>query len=359
MRFATLLLLAVLVAPFPGRLRAQDAGKLGAGLQEACGAVLDPAREGLLLGTVKDSGSAVPLPGAVVRAVWRAPADTVDTVLETRTDSDGFCGFCRIPAGVQVTLAATLRVASRPAVLDIEAGMLHVEPILLPLSDPRSTGVLLGRIIDAELRRPIADAVVRLVEAGEATTTNPRGYFTFGSQSWGAYRLEIERLGYAPLSAAVRVAGNLSQVVELEMDPDAVELEGITVRVSPRASGLQIDGLVRRMTLGFGHFLTREVIERRPAAKVADLLREVPGMTVHRRLYGRVDLEVRGRACLPDVFVDGVPWAIDPDMGLDFNTGEIEALEVYRGVETPGEFLRAGRTLFPCAVVVVWTRRGG
>ncbi len=359
MRRSHRVLMGAALTLLPVSLPAQDARELGAALQEACGAALDPAREGILLGTVKDSVSGVPLPGAAVRLTWHAQGDSVGSVLETETDSDGFYGFCKVPAGVQVTLAATLRVASPPVVIDVEAGMLHVEPILLALSDPRSTGVLVGRIVDPHLRRPVADAVVRLVESGQATATNSRGYFTLGSQPWGAYTLEIERLGYAPLTTAVRIAGNLTQVVELEMDPDALELEGITVRVAPRPSGLQIDGLVRRMTLGFGQFITREVIERRAGARVADLLREVPGVVVRRGLYGAIDLEVRGRGCLPDVFVDGVLYALDPTMGLDFNVGELEAVEVYKGVETPGEFLRAGRTFFPCAVVVVWTRRGG
>jgi len=206
------------------------------------------------------------------------------------------------------------------------------------------------------MRRPVADALVRLVELNLSTTTNPRGYFSFGDQPWGVYRLEVTGLGYAPLTTAVRVAGNLTQTAEILLAPDALELEGITVSGTAR-SGSEIEGLIRRMSFGSGAFITREVLERRPGAQVADLLREVPGVSVRRGRYGRVDLEVRGRPCLPDVFVDGVPYALDPEMGFDFHSGELEAIEFYKGVEVPGEFFRLGHTRFPCAVIVIWTRR--
>ena len=122
-----------------------------------------------------------------------------------------------------MTLAATLRVASEPARIEMEAGMVHVEPIRLPLSDPTSSGILAGRIVDPDARLPIRDAEVRLGELNRVTTSNSRGYFTFGSQPWGLYTLEITRLGYATATSAVRVAGNLSQIVEIEVAPDALK----------------------------------------------------------------------------------------------------------------------------------------
>lgn len=348
----------VVMAVSPWGLHAQDARQIGSALEEACAASLDPATQAVLVGTVFDSLSSVALGGATVRASWRTPGDTADTVLETETDARGFYGFCGLPAGARVAVGATLRIRSEPHEVEMEAGMLHVEPIRLALSTSDSKGTLVGRIFDPRVREPVGDAQVRLVELDQRTMTNPRGYFSFGSQPWGVYTLEISRLGYAPLTTGVRVAGNLTQMVEIQLAPDALELEGITVSVAPQASGRQIDGLVRRMTLGFGQFITRERIERRPGARVADLLQEVPGVVVRRGLYGNVTLEVRGRSCVPDVYVDGVLYGLDPEAGLDFHAGELEAMEVYRGVETPGEFMRVGRAFFPCAVVVVWTRRG-
>ncbi|HSG48054.1 MAG TPA: TonB-dependent receptor, partial [Longimicrobiales bacterium] len=224
-------------------------------------------------------------------------------------------------------------------------------------SDPAGTGILVGRIIDAERRAPVAEAQVRLVELDRTTLSNARGYFTFGEQPWGVYTLEVSSLGYAPATTGVRVAGSVAQNVEVRLSPDALELEGLTVTADARL-GRQIEGMVRRMSFGAGDFITRDIIERRPGAAVADFLQEVPGMTVRRGLYGQVQMEVRGRACTPDVFVDGNLYSLDPVSGLDFYAGELEAVEVYRGIQVPGEFLRPGRVSYPCAVIAVWTRRG-
>lgn len=340
----------------PGAVTAQDPGRIGAALEAACGVPLDPAREAALAGIVTDSVSGVPLAGVRIVARWQAPEDSVPGSAEVESDRRGFFAFCKVPAPLHVTLHAVLRVVSTPQEVDTEAGVLHLMPIFLRLSDPDSKGVLQGRVADAKVRSPVPNAVVRLVELDRSTLTNPKGYFSFGGQPWGVYTLEIEGLGYAPLTTAVRVAGNLTQTVEILLSPDALELEGMTITGTAQ-SGYQIDGLIRRMSLGGGSFITRETIERRPAARVADLLREVPGISVRRGLYGRIDLEVRGRTCSPDVFVDGVPYVTDPALGLDFYAGEVEAVEVYKGVEVPGEFLMLGHSTFPCAVVVIWTRK--
>jgi len=351
-----LLISLVASTALPGFLKAQDARQVGEALAEACGVALDPAREAVLAGTVTDSVSGVPLSGASVTATWKAPGDSVSRTVEIESDPRGFFAFCKVPAGVRVTLHASLRVVSKPVEVDIEAGMLHLEPIPLRLSDPDSRGVLQGRIIDAEVRSPVPNALVRLVELDQSTMTNARGYFSFGSQPWGVFTLEVTGLGYTPSTTAVRVAGNVAQSVEILLAPDALELEGMTITGTAQ-TGYQIEGLIRRMSLGAGVFITREVIERRDGARVADLLRDVPSVSVRRRQYGRIDLEVRGRPCSPDVFVDGAPYRLDPSMGLDFYAGEVEAVEFYRGVEVPGEFLLLGHTTYPCAVVVIWTRK--
>ena len=57
--------------------------------------------------------------------------------------------------------------------------------------------------------------------------------------------------------------------------------------------------------------------------------------------------------CRPDLLLDGV--AIRPSAGLTLDdylsSNEVEAIEVYRGVETP---LRFGSN--SCGAIVVWTR---
>lgn len=337
-------------------LVAQDASAIGQAIAATCGTLPDPETEAVVAGTVVDSVSGVALPRADVRIAWE-----VDGALDTAgvaTDEAGFFAFCSVPAGGEVELLAHLRVWSRPLVVQVDAGMLHVQQLLLPLSDPAKPGELVGRIFDATSRRPIAGADVTLKEPGRHTVTNTHGYFTFGTMPWGVYTLEVENLGYGARTLAVRVAGDLTQIAEIALSEKALELEGLNVTVQRRAALLDVDGLVRRMSVGFGTVLTRDVIERRPNARVTDLLREVPGVLVNKRGYS-TSLEVRGRPCAPNVFVDGMPRMWDPSEGLDFFiSSEVEAVEVYKGfAEIPGEFIMPGQ-INPCMAIAIWTRRG-
>ncbi len=351
-----LFLIGSCVATVPAR--AQDPSAIGNAIAVACGGALpDPKTEAVVAGIVTDSVSGVALSRADVYLLW-PEGEAVDSA-GVSTDANGFFTFCGVPAGREVELIAYLRVLSRPVFLDVEAGMLHVQPLHLPLSDPEKPGLLVGRVVDAKSRAPVVGAEVRLVEKDLQTLTNGHGYFSLGEQPWGAYRLEVSNLGYADLEVPVRVSGDLTQMAEIKLAQSAVELEGITVTVQPRRMYRDLEGLVRRMNVGFGTFLTRETMERRPNARVSDLLREVPGVQVNTRGFTTL-LEVRGAPCTPNVFVDGIPRIWVPEEGLDFfYSSDIEAVEVYKGwAEVPGEFIMPGQ-IKPCAAIAIWTRSGG
>ena len=57
--------------------------------------------------------------------------------------------------------------------------------------------------------------------------------------------------------------------------------------------------------------------------------------------------------CRPDLVLDGVPLRPLASLAIDdyLTSQEVEAIEVYRGVETPFRFGSS-----PCGAVVVWTR---
>ena len=126
--------------------------------------------------------------------------------------------------------------------------------------------------------------------------------------------------------------------------------------VRPRRNRLDMDGLVRRMSLGFGSFVTRDEMETRPQARITDLLRSTPGVEVYvNQKEHTYFLYVRGKTCVPDVFVDGVRQ-MDPPSELDIPPAtDLEAVEIYRGIaEIPGRYILAKPTP-QCAVVAVWT----
>ncbi|MCG6955900.1 MAG: carboxypeptidase regulatory-like domain-containing protein [Gemmatimonadetes bacterium] len=353
-----LALSAVLVAGVAAQNKPtnESAQDIGAAIARTC-TTIDPKTQGVIAGVVTDSTTGVTLPNAHVKLVWQGPDDPRARTAEVDTNKDGFYTFCNVPAGLLVLLTANLRVTSPPRTVGIEAGMLNVENIRLAVSDPNKPGLLVGRIIDVNTRQPIEGASLTNEQLKKQVVSNERGYFSFGEEPYGTYTIKVEHLAYQTREIPLHIAGNLTQNVEIEMTQQPIELPGLKVSVLPRAPNNDIQGLIRRMNLGFGDFITRETLERRPEAKLADILREVPGVSVFRNGV-LAYLEVRGKTCDPDVFLDGVYYPLDPSVGVnEFYARDLEAIEVYKGSETPGEFLRPGFQR-PCATIVMWTHRG-
>ena len=91
-------------------------------------------------------------------------------------------------AGAAAALAVVL--SARPAVL-ARAGQ---------TTDPR-TGVIAGRVLDGIARTPLDDAVVTISGPGDyhrRVMVDGSGRFAFGGLAAGTYRVESERLGFAP-----------------------------------------------------------------------------------------------------------------------------------------------------------------
>ena len=359
-RTALVAALAACLVPLasPRTATAQDPSALGVAIARVCGRVVDPATQGVLAGVVTDSLSGIPLRGATAKIAWQGPDDPTARTAEVVADKDGLFAFCAVPADVVVLLSATLGKTSPAVAVPIEAGMLHIESIRLALSDPGKTGILVGRVVDAESRSPVDGATVRLEDAGATVLTNERGYFSLGERDAGVHYVQLERLGYASREVPIHVAGNVTQAVEIELSQQAIQLEGISVSVAPRRVRQDLEGLIRRMSLGFGTFITRETLERRGEVPLAEHLREVPGVLVFRD-GPRAYMEVRGQSCTPDVYMDGQPYPLDPAAGLnELFARPLEAIEVFKGTEAPPEFVRPGFRN-PCALILVWTRPGG
>lgn len=352
---STLLLLAL---P-PGAVRAQQASQVGQAIRQTCGNTVDPATQGVLAGTVTDSITGVALPNARVSIVFQREGNPTANKTEVDTDKDGFYAFCGVPGNTLLLLSANLRITSSPRSVTVEPGTLQVEKLVLSVSDPKKPGSVVGRVLDKASRAPLDGAVVRIEELKKETLTNERGYFSFGQQPFGTYSLQVEHIGYADADVPIHVAGNLTQIAEVELVSTPIEIPGLSVTITAPRVHRDIEGLIHRMNMGFGTFITRETLENRPDARLGEYLREVPGILVFAPGAGhQASLEVRGRSCDPDVYVDGLHVPLDPATGVnEFRGEEFEAIEVYRGSETPAEYLRAGGS-YPCAAILLWTHWG-
>ncbi len=352
------LLLPLAFLPAQG-LRAQAAEQVGKAIVQTCGNTVDPATEGVLAGTVTDSITGVALPNAKVSIVFQAGDNPSASKTEVETDKNGFYAFCGVPGNTLLLLSANMRITSAPRSVVVEPGTLQVEKLVLSVSDPKKPGSIVGRVVDKASRAPVDGATVRIEELKAETLTNERGYFSFGERPFGTYSLQVEHIGYADADVPIHVAGNLTQVVEVELVTAPIEIPGLAVTITAPRVHRDMEGLIHRMNMGFGTFITRETLEKRPEARLGDFLREVPGILVFAPGAGQAaSLEVRGKSCDPDVYLDGLHVPLDPSVGVnEFRGQEFEAVEVYEGAETPAEYLRAGGG-YPCAAILLWTHWG-
>lgn len=147
-----------------------------------------------------------------------------------------------------------------------------------------------------------------------------------------------------------------------------VVLPPLRVEARPSEPPAKIRGFERRRRRHpAGVFVDRAEIERRDPRRLSDLLRGVAGITPGRSPAGvgrpRVRMDrtpaVPGRRlCRVRFFVDGMPVPKRGGFRIDdLPPGDVEAIEVYRGVsEVPPRFQRREDR---CGTVVIWTRPPG
>ena len=142
---------------------------------------------------------------------------------------------------------------------------------------------------------------------------------------------------------------------------NAILMEPIRVEVKSGRWMDNIEGLRHRMRKGFGKYMTRREIERKPAgSSITQLLRGMAGVRVNETEFGST-LSFRGGDaiggfCLPALYVDGLPWQVTDLSGLDvFRAEDLEAIEVYKSTITAPVRYQSSR----CGTLLIWTRLGG
>ena len=223
---------------------------------------------------------------------------------------------------------------------------------------PDAPVIVQGLVLDQAIRAPLEYAAVSLAPgpgegAGLGTRiTDEEGYFVFDSVPPGTYTLVVTLLGYRERRDTLRVepGDNLDVLVALSVDP--VPLEPIVVEVRRRFVPIFMEGFEERRRIRSGTFFTREDIAMRGLFRFSDLLRMVPGARVtSSSRYGPV-VTLRG-GCRPQLWVDGIRTVTSLGMDDILPPMDVEAVEVYHGVQTPAEFGSDA-----CGTIVVWTRRG-
>ena len=158
------------------------------------------------------------------------------------------------------------------------------------------------------------------------------------------------------------VAEGKTVALAVVLEASAMRIEGMTVEEATRRRQMLSD-FYDRSSRGFGHFVTREQIEKRNPMNLSDMMRMIPGARlVPLRAGSQSTLrfsraQMGTRDCPPQYWVDGVKaWNLNID---DIVPQDVEGIEVYSGASTvPPQFnTKEGTTI--CGVVLIWTRIPG
>jgi hypothetical protein len=328
----------------------------------------------LLTGTVTDEFTRLPIPGSAV-ILLRMDGSPI---LSAFTDSLGRFrlnvpgpGDYNVRAeriGYGIAETGGLRLGERDAIgfeFRLAPKAILLDSILVkgaraPALRPTEQ-LIHGRLLDDETRRPIPQGSIELREPGgrarARTITDANGLFRIVSPTPGAYRLHAEHIGYQ--SAEQDLVMMLGDTLRLDfhLSTQAILLAPILVTASARPVGDRrvlagMEELYSRMNrMRDATFLTRDSIARYEAMGVGTgqmLLRSAG-------IFSDSQFTVRGCAVPPRYYVDGAEIPADLTISIEdmYPPGVLEAIEVHRGPRIPAELNRG----FPCAVIVIWTRR--
>lgn len=252
------------------------------------------------------------------------------------------------------------------------------------------SGIVRGHVVDAQ--GPVGGVALQLRDADARTTAMPvpptlsegNGSFVIRDVPPGRWLLEARRVGYTPSTHNLTVRSGETTTVQVVLRAVAQPLDTVSVvqrNVVPEryGSSSRMHEFYRRRARARGRFFTRDEIEVSGRAKLTDLLRLVPGARVRTflgnraevafaRCTGPVQLAQSGslqaaatgttgsRGGTVALYVNGarVDTVSAKETLGEFDLGEIEAIEVYRGVsELPPEALGDA-----CAAIFIWTRFG-
>jgi TonB family protein len=216
----------------------------------------------------------------------------------------------------------------------------------------QATSMVKGVVRDSAARVGLNAVEVRLDGSGQRAFTNERGEFRL-SMPVPNGRLIVRRLGYRPDTVDVRGgAGD----VQLVLAPAVLRLDRVVVIAEHGRYSGRLAGYYERLERGTqGKFITRADLEREKPSQLTDMLQRQPGVHLSRGRPGPARLQMRGRECLPLIWLDGAALSVG-SVDLDaFAPTTLEGIELYLGSNVPSRYTGVrGQT--ECGAILLWSR---
>ena len=298
-------------------------------------------------GTVTDSLTGVPIPGAVVTASPPRRGGVGGDPVSVRTDDSGRYRMCDAPASEFTLQASFAQSRGRSVFLGLEPGAAAVVDLMMLLA---AEATLRGNVIDPLSGEPVANATVQVLGTDASVLTNAAGDFLLDKLPPGRHLVVTDHIAYEQRTDSVTIQGQETVDIEVRLAQEVIELEGFVVTGRSRFGRSSLAGDAKR-----ADFLDRESIEELlvRSTNTVDLLRNMntPGLRVRDvwvegplgiRMQGyciEVSRRSGGQGCQPAaVFLNDVLVPFPDELIRDLNPQAIQGLEVLSPIDAQFQF---------------------
>jgi hypothetical protein len=223
-------------------------------------------------------------------------------------------------------------------------------------TDQRAQGTarVTGTVRDAS-GRAVAHVPVGVIGLGRETRTSERGAFLLDSLPAATFTLEARRIGSLPGRVVVELVAGQSTAVDITLGKGFAVLE---TREIAAQWATEIERRAHVSTSGY-FIKPAEIAARGRNAPLATLLYQVPSVRVQCATPFACNVSMRAhgtnpnltpRYCVPSLYVDGFRDRLGDFASI--YSGEILAIEIYREIGRPFEFLDENR----CGAIAVWMK---
>lgn len=223
----------------------------------------------------------------------------------------------------RILLALTLAVATPPAAAAQRA-------------------ILLVGVGDAETGAFVEGAEVSVRGTGRRARTDVMGRARLAGLPAGQHTVEVRRVGYEPLAAPVLLASGDSTDVVMLVQAAAQALPAVAVEASsPRGGAAQLAEFEELRRDGQGRFVSLgEKGLQRDYTLESFLISNMPGMRLRQNGGLATVMLVRGLACQPLVYLDGVMLA-DGDVS-NLRPASLGAVAFFETGQIPPRYRKGG-----------------
>jgi TonB family protein len=221
----------------------------------------------------------------------------------------------------------------------------------------QNVGEVSGVVTDSS-GTPVFGAIVEVAGSQLRTRTNERGEFLLTDLPAGMADIHFRRLGFGLVAQSARILPGKS------LSPFHIILPTLPTTVKPvvvQAGRVEYSGRLagyyeRLHRHSNGTFIDRAQIDRAANKSLSQLISATPGITGMQLSTGGNAVRIRGMACRPLVWLDGVPLPAG-EVNLDaFPVSTLQGIELYLGAtNAPGGFA-VMQGLSSCGTILLWSR---